>query len=869
MNNPYRTSGKFGGHDLEPNQLAWPRKLEFGDYRSEAAIPDFELLLENPSVTSGPGERYLNTSTWTTNPLRSHGGTGANVLLRWNNVPTDTRAIDVVVHFHGFIRGSNQQMLHTVAGYSGLDLSGRARPTLGILPRGRLITTEEVRQNQVRLDEAARKSGKKPAKARSDVQTFPGLLPNAGAGLEALISGALQWFAQQRSGGAPLTIARLILTAHSGGGGALDRLVASHARRRVCNPDEVHAFDALYSEAGGLKSWVTARLGVDRSRQSSQLDSLGGGLRVFYRRNTGTQPWSERLGKSLPPASDALSRFYRIDCSSLDHFQIPKHIGPPLLRNRTADVSSLGPCAATGGTRRTPVQVRVPQKEVGTGSAASGPSVSPVRAPLPTDVRAWIRSIDRSAIELVADEALRRRFLQEIDWSREYFPGNLDAQKKRVPGRMAEALFNAMARVTPERRVPRGVRFHDVTRVVVSVPGQTDKRLFPEARDAFVRMRDAAATDGVQLEIISAWRSVKSQQAARSRQTNPNAVAPGISAHNYGLAIDLNMRVPGLTLVNVSTRARDKMANMVRMYRSPNYKWLAINASRFGWFPYKREPWHWEYNPPGLKERFEGAATTTREFENAGRPEFEFEDHESGWVMNLAPINRRSPSYIRWVQESLNRILGLQLAVDGDARIKTKNAILSFQKQRGLYPDGIVGAKTEAALLAAIAGLLPSRSGTSSPATKPPTVELPVFIRKALELLKRQNQVGIVLGPYRTPRLQCLLGGLLDPSFDDQYVSFAELWSYQKYVSKPDPRWDLILHKAREQLDFAQRHYPTDEKAILSALMVMDADIWKGIQWMDQQYTDLGSAMSLGMVAIKDWIAERQRRPNNIYACYH
>src|SRR5215213_7453523 len=310
MSNAYRTSGQFGvaWNDLEPNQLAWPNELELGGYRSEAASPGFELLLESPSAPSGPGEQYVNTSTWKTNPLRSHGGSGANLLLRWNNVPMDARTIDVVVHLHGFIRGSNEQMLRTVAGYSGLNLGGRVQPTIGILPRGRLITPEEVRQNQARLDERARKSGKKPDKARSDVQTFPGLLPDAGAGLEALITGALQWFAQQRGGSAPLTIARLILTAHSGGGGALDRLVASHARRRVCNPDEVHAFDALYSEAGGLKSWVTARLAVDRSRPSNQPDSLGG-LRVFYRPNTGTQPWSERLGRSLPPATDPLSRF--------------------------------------------------------------------------------------------------------------------------------------------------------------------------------------------------------------------------------------------------------------------------------------------------------------------------------------------------------------------------------------------------------------------------------------------------------------------------------------------------------------------------------------------------------------------------------
>ena len=178
MNNSFRTSEKFGiaWNDVKPNQFAWPGEVEFGDYRSEASTPGFELMMETSSVLSGPGERYVNTSTWKTNPLRSHGGTGANVLLRWNNVPAGARAIDVVVHVHGFIGGSNEQMLHTVAGYSGLDLSGRVRPTLGILPRGRLITPGEVRVTSSRSVSERRASPKSRILTRSpESMMFAGL----------------------------------------------------------------------------------------------------------------------------------------------------------------------------------------------------------------------------------------------------------------------------------------------------------------------------------------------------------------------------------------------------------------------------------------------------------------------------------------------------------------------------------------------------------------------------------------------------------------------------------------------------------------------------------------------------------------------
>lgn len=80
-------------------------------------------------------------------------------------------------------------------------------------------------------------------------------------------------------------------------------------------------------------------------------------------------------------------------------------------------------------------------------------------------------------------------------------------------------------------------------------------------------------------------------------------------------------------------------------------------------------------------------------------------------------VNRSGSNYVRWVQQALNRILGLRLVVDGDAGVKTRSAIRSFQTQRGLVADGIVGPKTEAALVAAGAGPAPGASGSSATAS--------------------------------------------------------------------------------------------------------------------------------------------------------
>jgi GH25 family lysozyme M1 (1,4-beta-N-acetylmuramidase) len=69
------------------------------------------------------------------------------------------------------------------------------------------------------------------------------------------------------------------------------------------------------------------------------------------------------------------------------------------------------------------------------------------------------------------------------------------------------------------------------------------------------------------------------------------------------------------------------------------------------------------------------------------------------WEME---VSRNSGEYIRWVQRSLNQILGLHLAVDGIVGPQTRSAVRSFQQRQGLLVDGIVGPKTEAALSALV-----------------------------------------------------------------------------------------------------------------------------------------------------------------------
>ena len=65
-------------------------------------------------------------------------------------------------------------------------------------------------------------------------------------------------------------------------------------------------------------------------------------------------------------------------------------------------------------------------------------------------------------------------------------------------------------------------------------------------------------------------------------------------------------------------------------------------------------------------------------------------------------VSRRSSTYVRWVQSSLNQILGLRLAVDGLLGAQTRSAVRDFQGRQGLAVTGDVDAQTEQRLVTAL-----------------------------------------------------------------------------------------------------------------------------------------------------------------------
>jgi uncharacterized protein YcbK (DUF882 family) len=291
--------------------------------------------------------------------LSEHRGSQPNLILRWNGM-TDPTSVDVVVHLHGYSNaGDRMSISREKEPYSGFenpdnphDLSlGRSRPTLALLPCGHFF-----------------------GGTHNNGYNFPALIKPGG--LQSLIDFALSHFCQS-TGLSSLSADRLILTAHSGGGVPLMRIL------RHINPHEIHVFDALYQDPSNLIQWLQQRLRKDitpletaPSTDAQQyMRSRGGALRVFYRSGTATEPHSlavHRALMSLLPASGAaaiLRDWYRVERTNVGHRDMPRRYGWLLLADASATLTN----AAVPTTQSLAFASTAFGENNGNGNGGSGP----------------------------------------------------------------------------------------------------------------------------------------------------------------------------------------------------------------------------------------------------------------------------------------------------------------------------------------------------------------------------------------------------------------------------------------------------------------------------------------------------------------
>jgi hypothetical protein len=269
-------------------------------------VTGLSIALSGNSVL--PGEAYLSD----TPVLRSHTGTQPDLFLCWNRIPLSVASVDVVVFLHGFSQEGRAMPLADKVVRSGLDLAGRTRPTLAILPRGNSL--------------------------RHYYYDFPALLSG---GIDQLIDDGLRGLAQAIAAASPIApgavaMDRFVLAAHSGGGMPAVDVIAG-ARRP---PDELHVFDGLYGRdpATGnpmqglevIDRWLGDRLQREPERQ--------GCLRVIYIEQQ-TGPFSRKVAELItrhlatadPALAASLARRYRVEVSRVQHSQIARRCMPELL----------------------------------------------------------------------------------------------------------------------------------------------------------------------------------------------------------------------------------------------------------------------------------------------------------------------------------------------------------------------------------------------------------------------------------------------------------------------------------------------------------------------------------------------------------
>ena len=147
------------------------------------------------------------------------------------------------------------------------------------------------------------------------------------------------------------------------------------------------------------------------------------------------------------------------------------------------------------------------------------------------------------------------------------------------------------------------------------VPVEAGIELHQDAALAFDSMRRAAASDGIDLRLLSGYRShnlqegiffdVKSERNQTAAERAKVSAPPGYSEHSTGYAVDLGDGSRPDTNLSVSFEA------------TPAFRWLQDYAASYHFtlsFPeinpqgVSYEPWHW---------RFEGSAEALRQFEPA------------------------------------------------------------------------------------------------------------------------------------------------------------------------------------------------------------------------------------------------------------
>jgi LAS superfamily LD-carboxypeptidase LdcB len=128
---------------------------------------------------------------------------------------------------------------------------------------------------------------------------------------------------------------------------------------------------------------------------------------------------------------------------------------------------------------------------------------------------------------------------------------------------------------------------------VPTTPGHAPQKLHTLAAQAFTPLAAAVKSDlGIVLLCASGWRPHRWASRAQYEQTLIEKYGSVVKGHLY-LAFD-SPHETGRACDFGCGGLEPRSATIAQQKQTPLFHWLVANADRFGWHPYKVEPWHWE-----------------------------------------------------------------------------------------------------------------------------------------------------------------------------------------------------------------------------------------------------------------------------------
>jgi LAS superfamily LD-carboxypeptidase LdcB len=312
----------------------------------------------------------------------------------------------------------------------------------------------------------------------------------------------------------------------------------------------------------------------------------------------------------------------------------------------------------------------------------------------------------------------------------------------------------------------------DIVRVKRAFGGTVPlHRLTAKALDA---MQCAARADGIKapvLQLTSGFRDPAHQARlwanALQKYGSPEearkwVAPPGGSAHQSGRAVDLYLG------------GKNSSANVTNLRTLPAYRWLVANAGRFGFYPYEREPWHWEYNPQASRQ-----SEIFHEFQEF---EEEFEDEGVGPIQDEFATPVAAPSLIGQEQTPPGRTLYVNIPLGAERPAKPMTGIFIPQH---FQPEPKVD------LIIYLHGIKPKADLTINRYWN--RSHFPTW-----PLREEVNQSGknfVLVAPTLGPRSQTQTGWLAKPGGLDKYVDqvLAALAMHGPYQGRRPQLGNIIL----------------------------------------------------------------------------